>query len=387
MARAGADRYRASPVRPRCSCSGSPHRLGLRRRDCSGGSLAGAFAPPITVLTRTMWRHRFDDADARKTAFALDSVLVELAFTLGPALIALLLAVGSPTIAFGAAFAFTAIAVPTFLASPALALLAARAARGTSSARAAAPSRDSRRVRYDVPADRAASACSRSAIPALRRRRRKAPAGRRASRDQFDRQRHRWADLRRRCISSCAPNASCAAARALVVPLAHPCAIILRGALAVMAFVAGLLIAPTLTMVTVLVSTYAPSRYATEAFTWSATCIISGIGAGNALGGVLLERFDPLPSCSAFVRERGAAGGRLRIDAACAVGPRAGSGRPSRPMRTPMRSVECPFGFEEPAHGDSHDDALRRGHRTRPARRHARRKRGPVAAADGRTKC
>ena len=83
-------------------------------------ALAGASAPPITVLTRTMWRHRFSDADARKTAFALDSVLVELAFTLGPALIALLLAVGSPTIAFGAAFVFSTLAVPTFLASPAL---------------------------------------------------------------------------------------------------------------------------------------------------------------------------------------------------------------------------------------------------------------------------
>src|SRR6478752_2854080 len=83
-------------------------------------ALAGATAPPITVLTRTMWRHRFSDADARKTAFALDSVLVELAFTLGPALIALLLAVGSPTVAFGAAFVFSTLAVPTFLASPAL---------------------------------------------------------------------------------------------------------------------------------------------------------------------------------------------------------------------------------------------------------------------------
>ena len=83
-------------------------------------ALAGASAPPITVLTRTMWRHRFSDADARKTAFALDSVLVELAFTLGPALIALLLAVGSPTVAFGAAFVFSTLAVPTFLASPAL---------------------------------------------------------------------------------------------------------------------------------------------------------------------------------------------------------------------------------------------------------------------------
>ena len=77
-------------------------------------ALAGATAPPITVLTRTMWRHRFSDADARKTAFALDSVLVELAFTFGPMVIALLLAIGSPMVAFGAAFVFSTIAVPYF---------------------------------------------------------------------------------------------------------------------------------------------------------------------------------------------------------------------------------------------------------------------------------
>ena len=83
--------------------------------------VAGAFAPPITVLTRTMWRHRFDrDADAQRTAFAVDAVLVELAFTLGPALIALLLAVASPAAAFAMAIGFTTLAVPVFLASPAL---------------------------------------------------------------------------------------------------------------------------------------------------------------------------------------------------------------------------------------------------------------------------
>src|SRR5206468_2153789 len=44
-------------------------------------AVAGAFSPPITVLTRTIWRYRFDDANARRTAFALDAVLVEFAFT------------------------------------------------------------------------------------------------------------------------------------------------------------------------------------------------------------------------------------------------------------------------------------------------------------------
>jgi len=79
----------------------------------------------------------------------------------------------------------------------------------------------------------------------------------------------------------------------VVVPIAIHAVITSAAGLAIAAFIAGLLIAPTLTMVTVLVSSYAPSRYATEAFTWSATCIISGIGAGNAFGGVLLEQFDP----------------------------------------------------------------------------------------------
>ncbi|MEO9137013.1 MAG: MFS transporter, partial [Casimicrobiaceae bacterium] len=82
--------------------------------------IAGAFSPPISVLTRTMWRYRFDDESERTTAFALDAVLVEFAFTVGPALIALLLVVGSPALAFGAAFVFTTLAVPVFVASPAL---------------------------------------------------------------------------------------------------------------------------------------------------------------------------------------------------------------------------------------------------------------------------
>ncbi|MGI8896257.1 MAG: hypothetical protein ACR2HE_11510, partial [Casimicrobiaceae bacterium] len=49
------------------------------------------------------------------------------------------------------------------------------------------------------------------------------------------------------------------------------------------------LIAPALTVVMLLVTAYAPSRYAAEAFTWSATFIVSGVGAGMAIGGQLVE--------------------------------------------------------------------------------------------------
>src|SRR5258706_104095 len=52
---------------------------------------------------------------------------------------------------------------------------------------------------------------------------------------------------------------------------------------------AGALIAPSIAAQNVLVSRLAPARYATEAFTWSSTFIVSGLGAGMALGGMLVE--------------------------------------------------------------------------------------------------
>src|SRR5205823_6880543 len=77
---------------------------------------AGLFTPPITVLTRTMWRYRFDD-DARQTiAYALDGVLIELAFTVGPMLVALMLSVATPAAAFAMAWCFCVASVPLFLA-------------------------------------------------------------------------------------------------------------------------------------------------------------------------------------------------------------------------------------------------------------------------------
>ena len=255
-------------------------------------ALAGATAPPITVLTRTMWRHRFSDADARKTAFALDSVLVELAFTLGPMVIALLLAIGSPTVAFGAAFVFSAIAVPTFLASPALRywrhephaerhllgpLTEPRLLAVFATTFLLTCSLGMLEIGYPGFAARVANpplagvllaVCSLgSAIGGL-------IYGGLHFALPLEQQLRRVLGL-------------------VVVPIAIHAFIASPVALTIVAFAAGFLIAPTLTMVTLLVSSYAPSRYATEAFTWSATCIISGIGAGNAVGGVLLEGFEP----------------------------------------------------------------------------------------------
>jgi len=40
-------------------------------------ALSGAFASPITTLTRTLWRYRFDNEEDRRIAYALDAVTPE----------------------------------------------------------------------------------------------------------------------------------------------------------------------------------------------------------------------------------------------------------------------------------------------------------------------
>jgi hypothetical protein len=68
------------------------------------------------------------------------------------------------------------------------------------------------------------------------------------------------------------------------------------GTLAVLAFFAGGLIAPSIAAQSVLVSRLAPAHYATEAFTWSSTAILVGLGSGVALGGTLVETVGLRPA-------------------------------------------------------------------------------------------
>jgi MFS family permease len=267
--------------------------LGLTATTIAGmAAVAGAFAPPITVVTRTMWRYRFDGPSERKTAFALDAVLLELAFTAGPALIALLLAIGSPFMAFGAALFFTTIAVPIFLASP-----ARRYWRHDPHAERHLLGPLTERRLLAVYATTFLLTCSLGLLevgyPGFAANVAAPPLA--------------GVLLAVNSIGSATGgllyggmHVSGAPERQLrrilfviVAPIAVHALISSAGLLAVAAFVAGLCIAPALTIVTLLVSSYAPARYATEAFTWSATCIVSGIGAGNAIGGFLLERSGP----------------------------------------------------------------------------------------------
>lgn len=256
----------------------------------AAAAIAGAFAPPITVLTRTVWRYRFDDADQRRTAFALDAVLIELAFTLGPMLVAVLLAIASPRIAFAAALLLVTLAVPVFAWSPALKYW--RHQPGVER-RLLGPLADPRLLAvYAVTflllfslglleigyAGFATSA----AMPAF--------AGVLIAVNSIGSGTggllYGGKDL--------AMPAERQLPRLLllvVLPLAAHAVTTSPWLLALLALAAGLGIAPALTVVMLLISANAPSRYATEAFTWSTTFLVGGLGAGHALGGRIVEAY------------------------------------------------------------------------------------------------
>lgn len=79
-------------------------------------------------------------------------------------------------------------------------------------------------------------------------------------------------------------------------------------AFVVVSIVAGIVMAPALIIQSMLVAGTAPSQFATEAFTWSASCLLSGVGLGLVAGGLILEHAS---SATVFV-----AGGLVAAGAA-----------------------------------------------------------------------
>ncbi len=265
--------------------------LGLSRTAILAAALvAGASSPPLTVLVRTLWRMRLKDPALRQTAFATDAVALELAYTVGPALIAIAVALGPPGAPLALALLFTAAAVPTMFASGGLAWWTSS---GPAERHLLGPLRDRRLLM--LYATTFALALSFGAIEVAY------PAfGRAAGADA-------WGPaLLAICSIGSAMGGIAYGGLHLHAPLARqlPWALALIAAglaahvpigdpwlLAPVAALAGVLIAPAMTMVSLLVAELAPSKYATEAFTWSATAIVTGLGAGMAAAGTITERF------------------------------------------------------------------------------------------------
>jgi predicted MFS family arabinose efflux permease len=72
--------------------------------------------------------------------------------------------------------------------------------------------------------------------------------------------------------------------------------------------VAGVVMAPALIIQSMLIAKAARAEHSTEAFTWSTSALLSGVGLGLAAGGGLLELFDSrAPFAAAAAMALGAA--------------------------------------------------------------------------------
>lgn len=251
----------------------------------------GIFSPPITVLTRTLWRHRFDRDEDRRMAFAVDSILMELNFTMGPAFIAILLAFTNPRVAVIAAWVAMSVSIIAFMRSPALKYWkqednAARHMLG--------PLTDSRLILLFITVLGLTTACGLLEV------------GYPAYATWLAMPAFAGVLLACNSLGSVVGGAIFGASK-LRLPLQRQFALLLAifGALmflhltvdardsaiafALIAFIAGCAISPAFASQALMVSRIAPAKYATEAFTWSGTFIVTGLGAGMALGGALSE--------------------------------------------------------------------------------------------------
>ncbi len=251
-------------------------------------TLCGLFAPPVTILTRTTWRHRFADDHNRKMAYSIDSIMIEINFTVGPLLVATLVAMTNARVALATAIAISIAAVLVFFASPILKYWKREA---PVKRHLLGPLTDSRlvglfflsfgltfcfgllEVGYPAYATALGWVAFGGVLLALN------AIGSAAGGFLYGAL-HSSISLERQFTISLA---------IISLPLFLHGVVDQHLLFALVAFLAGVCIAPALTAQTLLVTQIAPMKYATEAFTWSSTFIVSGVGAGMATGGAIGE--------------------------------------------------------------------------------------------------
>lgn len=251
-------------------------------------ALAGAAFPPITVCLRTFLRQRLVEEAQLATAYSLESVLIEIIFIIGPMLVALFVAYlsASAAVLFAAGCGFAGTLL--FRRSPVL-------AHWRIEKRHAASLTGPLSVRGFVPllavilAYSGAFGLLEIGVTAFA-----AEAGRPA-----------LAGLILGLMSvgsACGGLAYGSRNWRLQLPQQFALMLLLMGfgiaALAlignaivfvVLGVAAGVVMAPALIIQSMLVAKIAPPHYATEAFTWSTSCLLTGVGLGLAAGGMLLE--------------------------------------------------------------------------------------------------
>jgi hypothetical protein len=265
--------------------------------EIAGAAAAGASFPPITVCMRTYFRRALTDEALLSAAFSAESVLIEVIFIVGPLLVALFAAANAPALAVWFSAGCALVGSLAFLRSPALQgwRIERRSAMGLLGPLArrefahlvaivlcfatAFGFLEIGITAYAIETSNAALAgvllglmSAGSALGGL-------AYGSRG-----------WhAPLARQFALALALTA---AGLAVLGAPWHP------WAFAAWSLLAGVAIAPALIIQSMLVTKTAAAEHSTEAFTWTTSALLAGVGIGLAFGGMLLER---LPSAAAFV--------------------------------------------------------------------------------------
>lgn len=249
---------------------------------------AGAAYPPITACMRTFLKQRLDDASLLATAYSLESILIESIFMVGPMLVALFVAASSPRLAVLFAAGCAVAGTLLFLRSPGLRRWAVESRpRSSLFGPLSAPGFAvllaivlTYSIAFGLVEIAVTGFASESGNPAL--------AG---------------LLLGLMSVGSVA-GGLVYGSRGWHLPLGRQFAfaLALMGAgiltltlplnvwiFAALTILAGLVMAPTLTMQSMLVAKTAPAESLAEAFTWSATALLAGVGLGFVLGGAIVE--------------------------------------------------------------------------------------------------
>lgn len=250
---------------------------------------AGASFPPITVSLRTFLRQRLSNEPELSAAYSLESVLIETIFIIGPMLVALFVAYVSAA----AAVIFAAVCglggTMLFLRSPAMvhwkiaprsgaSILGPLSVRGFVPLLAVILAYSGAFGLLEIGVTAFATESGKPALAGLILALMSvgSAAGGLAYGSRS------WGTTLARQFSLMLLLMG--AGLAVLAVVTHPVLFTLLGV------IAGIVMAPALIIQSMLVAKTAPSQYATEAFTWSTSCLLTGVGLGLSLGGLILER-------------------------------------------------------------------------------------------------
>lgn len=256
----------------------------------AGAAAAGALMPPVGSSLRALWPRLFADGELRAAAYALEASLQEITFVAGPLLVALLTSAASPALALGVAAAVGGIGTLLIArAEPVLAWRPDEQRQGLSFVGAL----ESRGVVTIV----GLSAClgvgfggTEVGFPAF------AEAHGGAALGSIPLSLFAAGSLVGGLVAGASVTMTPARLlRLSTLVLALGLALPLLGwslaSMAVLAFLAGLPIAPVVMSAYGLVDAVARPGTAAEAFAWITTAVFAGFSVGMALGGTLIDAF------------------------------------------------------------------------------------------------